>query len=411
MVTYPTDWATYSFDQVFQIVSNNTLSRDKLTEHGRIGNIHYGDVLIKYGAVLTDRDSIPRIKPEFESYAGVQLAKDDIIVADTAEDDTVGKVVQIGNVSCPLVGGLHTIVCHPLVQTASGYLGYYMNSKEYHEQLLPYITGIKVSSVSKSSIRKTQLHIPESTDEQAAIVSAISDFDSAIDNLNELIEKKKAIRSGTLDDLISGKTRLRTCAGTWITTTIDSITKDVITGGTPSTLHPEYWNGTIPWLASTEIHQKMVEKETTYITEHGLSHSSARIAPRGSVLIALAGQGKTRGTAAFLLRDMALNQSLAALIVNEKCDAKFLFYLMESQYQQLREVSSGDGGRGGLNKKLIRNFEVRIPSNIVEQGEIAEILTSMDEEIKALEVEREKMIQIREGAMDDLLTGRVRLSV
>ena len=84
---------------------------------------------------------------------------------------------------------------------------------------------------------------------------------------------------------------------------------------------------------------------------------------------------------------------------------------MESQYQQLREVSSGDGGRGGLNKKLIRNFEVRIPSNVVEQGEIAEILTSMDEEIKALEVEREKMIQIREGAMDDLLTGRVRLSV
>ena len=123
MVTYPTDWATYSFDQMFQIISNNTLSRDKLTQHGRIGNIHYGDVLIKYGAVLTEQDSIPRIKPEFESYAGVQLAKDDVIVADTAEDETVGKVVQIGNVSCPLVGGLHTIVCHPLVQTASGYLG------------------------------------------------------------------------------------------------------------------------------------------------------------------------------------------------------------------------------------------------------------------------------------------------
>lgn len=362
-------------------------------------------------SICSLKDSIPRIKPEHESAAKLWLRENDVIVADTAEDETVGKAVQIGNISFPLVGGLHTIVCRPLIQTAEGYLGYYMNSKEYHDQLLPYITGIKVSSISKTSIRKTEIHIPTSVYEQSAIVKAISDFDVTVSNLSELIQKKKAIRDGALDDLISGKTRLAGFDGKWTDTTINAITKDVITGGTPSTSHPEYWGGKIPWLASTEIHQKLIIRETTGITELGLMNSSAKIAPAESVLIALAGQGKTRGTAAYLLRTMALNQSLAALVTDDHTSSKFLFFLMENMYLPLRELSSGDGGRGGLNKKLLKGVEIHIPSDLREQEAIAEALTDMDSEISALEKEREKMIQIREGTMDDLLTGRVRLSV
>ena len=108
---------------------------------------------------------------------------------------------------------------------------------------------------------------------------------------------------------------------------------------------------------------------------------------------------------------MAINQSLAALVTNEKCNSEFLYYLIESMYLSLRELSSGDGGRGGLNKKLIKEVVVTIPVDVAEQEAIASTLTVMDDEIEALEAEREKMIQIREGAMDDLLTGRVRLKV
>ena len=187
--------------------------------------------------------------------------------------------------------------------------------------------------------------------EQDAIGEALAAFDTHISNLAALIEKKRAIRDGALEDLVSGRTRLSSFSEKWIDATINDVTQEVITGGTPSTSHPEYWGGTIPWLSSTEIHQKMLNRETTRITELGLSNSSAKIAPAESVLIALAGQGKTRGTAAFLLRPMALNQSLAALVTNEKALSKFLFYLMESKYLFLREMSSGDGGRGGLNKK------------------------------------------------------------
>ncbi|MDO5650103.1 MAG: restriction endonuclease subunit S, partial [Gallicola sp.] len=127
--------------------------------------------------------------------------------------------------------------------------------------------------------------------------------------------------------------------------------------------------------------------------------------------IALAGQGKTRGTAAFLAYPMALNQSLAALVASDETSPKFLYYLMENMYVDLRELSSGDGGRGGLNKTLIKNISIRLPKDVKEQQAIAEVLTAMDEEIESLEIEKEKIIQIKEGAMDDLLTGRVRLKV
>lgn len=247
--------------------------------------------------------------------------------------------------------------------------------------------------------------------EQQAIASALSDFDEHIDNLTELIEKKKAIRDGALEDLVSGRTRLDGFNGEWIESTIEDSTKEIITGGTPSTTVDKYWGGSIPWLASTEIHQKIITRATKNITNIGLNNSSAKMAPKDSVLIALAGQGKTRGTAAFLAYPMALNQSLAALVAADETDSKFLYYLIENMYLELREVSSGDGGRGGLNKTLIKNINIRLPREIKEQHVIAEVLTAMDEEIESLEVEKEKMLQIKEGSMDDLLTGRVRLKV
>ena len=272
------------------------------------------------------------------------------------------------------------------------------------------LEGTTIQRLYNSIILKTEIHLPDKP-EQEEIVRTLSQFDTYIDDLAELIEKKRGIRDGALEDLMVGRTRIAGYCGERKEYTISDITRTVITGGTPSTARQEYYGGNIPWLSSTEIHQKRIKKPTTYITDLGLQNSSAKIAPERSVLIALAGQGKTRGTAAYLTRPMALNQSLAALVTNEKCNPEFLYYLIESMYLSLRELSSGDGGRGGLNKKLIKGVTVTIPVDVAEQETIADTLTVMDEEIEALEIERDKIIQIREGAMDDLLSGRVRLKV
>ena len=271
-----------------------------------------------------------------------------------------------------------------------------------------YVSYVGNPKLMSNVVSKISVILP-SLQEQQAIASALSDFDEHIDNLSELIEKKKAIRDGALEDLVSGRTRLDGFNGEWIESTIEDSTKEIITGGTPSTTVDKYWGGSIPWLASTEIHQKIITRATKNITNIGLNNSSAKMAPKDSVLIALAGQGKTRGTAAFLAYPMALNQSLAALVAADETDSKFLYYLIENMYLELRELSSGDGGRGGLNKTLIKNINIRLPREIKEQHAIAEVLTSLDDEIESLKIEKEKMLQIKEGAMDDLLTGRVRL--
>ncbi len=205
---FKTEWAEYPFEVYFSTLPNNTFSRDKLSEHGEIGDIHYGDVLIKYGDVLTDDDSIPRIKDISQVKENWYLRKHDVIIADTAEDEAVGKVVQIGTVSIPLVGGLHTVVCRPNYDTAEGFLGYYMNSKLYHDQLYPYITGIKVSSISKKSFGETMLNIPADVNEQAAIVSVLSAMDNEIQDLETEREKIIQIREGAMDDLLTGRVRL-----------------------------------------------------------------------------------------------------------------------------------------------------------------------------------------------------------
>lgn len=202
------EWTKYSFDDFFTLLSNNTLPREKLTTSGSVGNIHYGDVLIKYHNCVTDRDDIPRIKTDVDTRSFILLQSGDVIVADTAEDETVGKAIQICNVSIPLVGGLHTIVCRPNYDTALGYLGYYINSNKYHNQLFQHITGIKVSSISKKAIKTTIILLPNDIKEQKAITEILSSMDEEITALKEEKNKMLQIKDGAMDDLLTGRVRL-----------------------------------------------------------------------------------------------------------------------------------------------------------------------------------------------------------
>ena len=159
-------------------VPNNTLSRAELSyDEGTVLNVHYGDVLIKYGSVLdVQKDDIPRIPHRCrEDFNGALLQDGDVIIADTAEDETTGKACEIGNLQgSAIVSGLHTMVCRPRNRMALGYLGYYLNSNAYHHQLLPLMQGIKVLSLSRSNIQKTSVSYPSAMKEQQLIASYFS---------------------------------------------------------------------------------------------------------------------------------------------------------------------------------------------------------------------------------------------
>ena len=197
-------WEQRKFDEVFDCtVPNNTLSRAELSyDEGTVLNVHYGDVLIKYGSVLdVQKDDIPRIPHRCrEDFNGALLQDGDVIIADTAEDETTGKACEIGNLQgSAIVSGLHTMVCRPRNRMALGYLGYYLNSNAYHHQLLPLMQGIKVLSLSRSNIQKTSVSYPIAVKEQQLIAY----YFSQLDNLITLHQRKCALLFSPFQAFIS----------------------------------------------------------------------------------------------------------------------------------------------------------------------------------------------------------------
>lgn len=182
----------------------------------------------------------------------------------------------------------------------------------------------------------------------------------------------------------------------------------IITGGTPSTQRPEYWGGSIMWMSSGELNKKFVFDVEGRITTEGLLNSSTHIIPPFCVLIGLAGQGKTRGTAAYNYISLCTNQSIAAILPNDKYNSLYLYYVVDSKYEYLRLLSSGDGGRGGLNKNLLNSLEISFPKTIAEQQAIAEVLGDIDGLIATLDKKIAKKRLIKQGAMSQLLTGKKR---
>ena len=202
-------WEQRKFDEVFDCtVPNNTLSRAELSyDEGTVLNVHYGDVLIKYGSVLdVQKDDIPRIPHRCrEDFNGALLQDGDVIIADTAEDETTGKACEIGNLQgSAIVSGLHTMVCRPRNRMALGYLGYYLNSNAYHYQLLPLMQGIKVLSLSRSNIQKTSVSYPIAVKEQQLIAY----YFRQLDNLITLHQRKCisfTVRAGRLISTVNKK--------------------------------------------------------------------------------------------------------------------------------------------------------------------------------------------------------------
>lgn len=177
---------------------------------------------------------------------------------------------------------------------------------------------------------------------------------------------------------------------------------DIIAGGTPSTSNPTYWNPKqIPWMSSGEINKKRLFFTDNQISEIGLENSSAKWIKSNCVLIALAGQGKTRGTVAINHIPLTTNQSIAAIVPNEKLYFEFLYQNLENRYDELRTKSSGDGSRGGLNKQIISQISIDFPE-ITEQTKIGDYFQHLDKLIEQKEQKYQKLRQFKTAMLSKM---------
>lgn len=401
-----------SIGDLFAISGGLPASRAQLGARGHC-YLHYGDIHTS-SRYFVDVDApdvdLPRLDIRLSDVpAGALLRDGDVVFVDASEDDEgTSKHQVVRNLrNVPFIAGLHTIVAKSKGSDLfNGYRSYCFRSQSVIKQFLFYSAGTKVSGISKTNISKICLSIP-SLSEQKAIAGALSDADALIEPLEQLIAKKRQIKQGAMQELLTGKRRLPGFTGPWKQKRLGNFAK-CVAGGTPSTLVPGYWSGSIRWMNSGELNLKMIAEVEGRISEAGLRNSSTRMVPVNSVLIGLAGQGKTRGTVAMNQVPICTNQSIAAVLPNSSFESRYLYYNLDSRYEELRELSTGEGGRGGLNLTIIRSLPIPLPPPR-EQSTIAEILWEMDVELDALETKLTKARRIKLGMMQELLTGRIRL--
>jgi type I restriction enzyme S subunit len=291
---------------------------------------------------------------------------------------------------------------------AGKYLGYFFNASIYHNQVLPYIQGIKVSSVSKSAIQDTFILVPDYS-EQQRIASALTSIDNLLSSLDKLIAKKRDIKQGTMQQLLTGKTRLKGFTAPWVKYKIDDLF-DIGNGYTPSKANPAFWNnGTIPWFRMEDIRTngRILRDSIQHVTPAAVKSSG--LFPAFSIILSTTA---TIGEHALLIADSLANQRFSFLIRKlNRCsdiDIWYFFYHCFILGDWCR-ANINDGGLMAVNINDLKNYTIEVPSTLKEQQAIASVLSSMDSEIAALEAKRKKYEAVKQGMMQQLLTGKIRL--
>lgn len=371
----------------FESHRNNTCARSLMTsDFGSIHNIHYGDILVKYNEVVSLlHHNVDYLTVEGETHSPKDYVCDgDVIIADTAEDETVGKTVEIQDVgNRKVVAGLHTFLYRPPPNMfVRGWLGYWMNSSAYHSQLFQYMTGTKVLSLTRASIAATVVQYPFK-ELQRQIVTALDSIQTQIKATQKLIAKYEAIKKATVNLLLKQKADWRQISLGDIGDVL--MCKRILKNQTTET-------GDVPFYKIGTFGRT----PDSFISRSLFKDFKARFSypQKGDVLLSAAG---TIGrTVVFNGEDAYFQDSNIVWIDNDEraVTNRFLNVL----YGQMNWQTENGGTVSRLYNANIRNTKIKIPS-LSEQKRIVAILDSIDGTINGLKSQLAKAQDVKQGMM------------
>ena len=398
MVISPSDWKVSTLGNIGTFTKGAPLSKADISETGT-PFVLYGELYTTYNEVTYKIYRHTKRSVDSLYYSNIG----DVIIPTSGE-----TAEEIATACCIMVPG--AILAGDLnIYRANGFDGRYVSYVINHivnRQIADVAQGISIIHVNAKELKKIEIHYPE-LPEQKAIANTLDTFDTHIANLAELIEKKKAIREGALEDLMSGRTRLDGFNDRWHSVRLGEICSLITKGTTPL---DKSGRGNInfikvenidPSSGNIRINQKITTAEHTgYLKRSQLQADD--------ILFSIAG---TLGRVTVIKKEnLPANTNQALAIIRLKAGHRdyVKYFLTGESIKTFIKENPTVGAQPNLSLKQVGSLEIKLPS-MKEQETIADVLTAMDDEIKALEAERDKMIQIREGVMDDLLTGRVRL--
>jgi type I restriction enzyme S subunit len=410
---FPSDWQDAKLEDVLSQLRNGIVASQN--KEGR------GIPITRIETISDEKIDTNKLgyleKVNALSYADFLLTEGDILFSHINSLAHIGKTALYEGVPKSLLHGMNLLLLRPKTNVVNPkYLLYLL--KLFKKRNL--FRAIAKKAVNQASINQTELggvRVPiPSMFEQQGIIEVLSCVDSAIQRTDEVVAKTERLKKGLMQKLLTEgidhkeykDTEIGKTPKTWEKTTID---KECLvgTGGTPSRTTEEYFGGNIPWVKSTEVDYNVITSTEETITKKGVENSNAKVYPADSLVIALYGQGTTRGKCALLGIDAAVNQACAVIQSKGRIHIPYLFYWCQHSYSQIRSLSQG-ANQSNLNMGIVRSLELPLPPPS-EQKKIVEILSTTDKKLELEKSERLRLERIKRGLMDLLLTGKIRVKV
>lgn len=354
----------------------------------------------------------------------IQIKNGDVLIT---KDGTIGKVGLVNNLDKGVKATLNSGVFVLRTSEYSKYLFWNLISNIFRTQVDLISRGSTINHLYERDFKNFIFLLPP-FHEQESIANFLDEKCAKIDDLlrikTQQIEKLKELRQVKIHEAVTkgldksvalkdpGIDWIGEIPKHWEVSSLKWLAK-IYSGGTPDRNNLTFWkNGTIPWMGSGEVNQEFVTQPTSYITEKGLNNSSAKWMAKDSLILALAGQGKTKGMVAYMKIDATGNQSLASINPNWRIKSSFFFYYLKACYRILRGTA-GEGQRDGLNLQIIGSLKVLIP-NLSEQEAIVAYLeqetAKIDQAIAQRQQQIEKLKAYKQSLINEVVTGKVKVA-
>lgn len=420
MGVIPEDWCCIQAKELINFLGGFAFSSKSAKDSGirwlKIANVGLNEIKWDAEAFLP--------QSYLSTYQDYELKHGDVVMALTRP--ILGhrlKIAQLKKSDVPSLLNQRVAKLTPKIEGCLPFIYHLVQSSDFIAAMNLAMAGSDPPNIGAHSLGEILIRAPFAVKEQAAIAGILSDTDILITEIEQLIAKKEAIKTATMQQLLTGRTRLPQFAkhsdGTlkdykssklglipedWQAVTLGYVTQKIVGGGTPSRANPNYWGNDIPWVTVKDFATFISTSAQEFITRNGLANSSSNLIPRGTLITSTR---MALGKAVIYDVDVAINQDLKAIFTNEYTTALFLFYWFEHNTRKFEELGSGSTVKG-LALNDLKGLDFLLMS-IDEQMAITTILSDMDAELTVLEQKLSKIRDIKQGMMQQLLTGRIRL--
>ena len=406
----PEEWEVTKLGELIQFGNQGVNTAIDFVEYVEQGYplIKAGDIRGDFNLEKTDKIS----KKSFDKIPDHQKPKlNDILFANIGSQ--LGSVFLV-NFHDPVSIAWNVFLIRSNDTVNSCFLTYFLKKNSIQNRIKQISTKSTMPFIQKSHLLSVSISLP-SLPEQKQITSILSNVDDTIQKTDQIIEQTQRLKKGMMQKLLTRgightkfkKTQIGEISVEW---NVSEIGKEFIvgSGATPKRERKEYYDGNIPWVKTTEIDYKLITSTEESITELGLKNSSVTKYPVGTLLVAMYGQGKTRGKCAILGIEATTNQACAGLQPKKTVNTKFIYYFLENSYEKIR-IGQGSG-QPNLTVGLVQKLVIPLPP-LSEQQQIASILSNIDTQIQKEKLHKSNLERLKKGLMQKLLTGQIRVKV